>query len=221
MSAFTRLTTLVNANINSLLEQAEDPDKMVLLMIQEMEETLVEVRSASAGQIAARKEMTERAAYYRRQETVWEEKAEYALRKGRDDLARGALREKAAAAEAAAQVERDIAAADTHLATLKTDTARLEAKLREVKVRQKSLVMRGKTASTRLRVRRQLDGSDSVGGVLDRIDAYERRMDEMEGTLEAQELGSHTLASEIGKLEEEDRIERELEALRARVERTS
>jgi len=152
MSIFTRLSDIVNANINVLLDEAEDPEKMVLLMIQEMEETLVDVRSASARQIAARKEITARLGYYQDQAEEWEAKAELAIRKEREDLARGALRERSSAAHAAEQLAQDLVTVDESLTKLKQDTTQLETKLREVKVRQHALIMRGETASTRLRI---------------------------------------------------------------------
>lgn len=220
MSVFTRLTDIVNANINALLEQADDPEKMVLLMVQEMEETLVDVRSASARQIAARKEISSRLDYFRSQAETWEEKAEYAMRKEREDLARGALREKASAAQMADRLSEDLVAVDESLAKLKADIAQLEAKLREVKVRQKALIMRGQAVSTRLRVRRQLAEQD-VAGVMERFSAVERRMDEMEGTIESYDMGKHTLASEISALEADERVDRELQVLRDRVARDS
>ena len=146
MSVFSRLSDIINSNINSLLDKAEDPEKMVRLIIQEMEETLVEVRTASARAIADRKELQRRSAYFEAEAGEWERKAELAVAKGRDDLARGALMERAKAEETAVTVRSDLSVLDETLAKLSDDIAALQQKIKDAKARQNAIVLRGQAS---------------------------------------------------------------------------
>jgi phage shock protein A len=137
MGIFTRFSDIVNSNINAILDKAEDPEKIVRLMIQEMEDTLVEVRSAAARSIADKKDLNRKLESLESELQDWEEKAELALRKGREDLAKAALVEKSRVQSAADAVKADYAAVDEGLAKLNEDIARLEAKLQDAKTRQK------------------------------------------------------------------------------------
>ena len=217
MGIFSRLTDIINSNLNSILDRAEDPEKIIRLVIQEMEDTLVEVRSTAAKTIAEKKESARRLARLEEAQRGWEEKAELALSKDREDLAKGALVEKAKLAEAAELLKEELEELDAMLSQGEEDIAKLESKLREAKAKQQSLTARHETASSRLRVRRNLyDGR--VDEAFARFEQVEKKLDEAEGEVEAFDLGrGKTLAQEISELAAESAIEDELAALKARV----
>lgn len=216
MSVFTRLSDIINANLNALLDEAEDPEKMVRMITHEMEETLVEVRSTSARYLADRKIVAGRIARLESEARNWDQKAEFAVTKGRDDLAKAALKEKARLDEAAALLESDLAHIDTAIGKLKQDTLQLEEKLRMARARQKALILRGKTAQSRIRVKRQLH-STAYSDALDRFESYERKLDEMEGAIESWELGNRNLADEIDELACDEHLDTQLAALKQRL----
>lgn len=217
MGVFSRFTDIINSNINSLLDKAEDPEKMVRLIIQEMEDTLVEVRSSSAKTLADKKELTRQVTKYRDDANTWQEKAELALSKGREDLARAALVEKKKSAENADSLEEELAHVEEHIAKLQEEITQLQDKLADAKARQKAILMREKTASSRLKVKRSVD-SDKVNDALSRFERYERKIDDLEAQVEAQDLGSKSLADEIADLEEDENIDNELAELKAKLD---
>jgi phage shock protein A len=216
MGVFSRITDIVNSNINALLDKAEDPEKMVRLIIQEMEEALVEVRSTSARAIADRKEVLRRQGWLENEAAEWERKAEIAIGKGRDDLARGALLERNKAREAAEMLDRDLEILDDTLSKLGSDITALQAKIKDAKARQNAIVLRGKAGQARLGARRQLS-DHNIDDALQRFENYERKMDDLEGQIESYDLGRKSLAEEIAELEAADRIDEELEQLKARM----
>lgn len=216
MGIFSRFTDIINSNINAILDKAEDPEKMVRLIIQEMEETLVEVRTQSAKLIADKKELNRRIERLHRESDDWESKAEIALGKGREDLARAALKEKTGAQEAAATIEVDLEVIEDNLAKLSGDIGLLQQKLLDAKTRQKALIVRGRTAQSRMGVKRQLHDVD-IDEAMGRFDRYERRIDDLEGEIEAYDLGQRSLADEIGELENDEQVDAELEKLKAKM----
>ena len=216
MTIFSRMTDIINSNLNALLDKAEDPEKMVRLIIQEMEEALVEVRSTSARAIADRKELLRRQEWLTAEAGEWERKAEVAIGKGRDDLAKGALGERNKASEAAEALTRELEIVDQTLEKLNVDVSALQAKIKDAKTRQNTIVLRGKAAKTRLGVRRQLS-EHNVDDAIQRFELYERKMDDIEGQIEAYDMGKKTLADEIDELEQGDTIEDELRELKARI----
>jgi len=216
MGIFSRFTDIINSNINAILDKAEDPEKMVRLIIQEMEETLVEVRTQSAKLIADRKELNRRVDRLQRAVQDWESKAEIALSKEREDLARAALKEKQGAEEAMAQIEADLEVIDHNLEKLSGDISQLQQKLSDAKARQKALIVRGKTAQSRMGVKRQIHDVN-IEEAMSRFDRYERRIDDLEGEIEAYDLGQRTLADEIGELETDEKVDEELARLKARL----
>ena len=216
MTIFSRMTDIINSNINALLDKAEDPEKMVRLIIQEMEEALVEVRSTSARAIADRKELLRRQEWLSAEAGEWERKAEVAVGKGRDDLAKGALGERNKAREAAEALTRELEIVDRTLEKLNVDVSALQAKIKDAKTRQNTIVLRGKAAKTRLGVRRQLS-DHNVDDAIHRFELYERKMDDIEGQIEAYDMGKKTLADEIDELEQGDTIEDELREFKARI----
>jgi phage shock protein A len=216
MGVFSRFSDIVNSNINAILEKAEDPEKIVRLMIQEMEDTLVEVRSAAARSIADKKELNRKLATLEEEQADWERKAELALDKGREDLAKAALIEKSQVAAAVETVRNDYAQVDEGLTRLNEDIARLEAKLKDAKARQKTLVSRHKTATSRLAARKKIHDY-KIEDALVRFEQYERRMDDVEGRVEAYDLGQPKgLAHEFASLEAEEAVNRELAEMKRR-----
>ncbi|NNF62282.1 MAG: phage shock protein PspA [Gammaproteobacteria bacterium] len=220
MGIFSRFTDIVNSNINAILERAEDPEKMVRLMIQEMEDTLVEVRSSAARAIADKKELNRKLESFEREEAEWQRKAELAVRKSRDDLAKAAIAEKQRVGEAIAAARGDYHAIDEGLSQLNEDIGRLEEKLGDAKARQKALIMRHATASKRLEVRKQLhDGK--IDDALIRFEAYERRMEDLEGRVESYDMGlGKDLNYEFAGLETDESVEQELADLKKRISQT-
>jgi len=216
MGIFSRFTDIINANINSILDKAEDPEKMVRLIIQEMEETLVEVRTQSAKLIADKKELGRRTQRLAGEAGDWERKAEIALGKEREDLARAALKEKSNADEAVATIEADLEIVDINLEKLSGDIGQLQQKLVDAKSRQKALILRGKTAQSRMGVKRQLHDVN-INEAMSKFDRYERRIDDLEGEIEAYDLGKRTLTDEIADLESDEKVDEELEKLKARL----
>lgn len=223
MGIFSRFSDIMNANINALLDRAEDPEKMVRLMIVEMEETLIEVRSTSARLMADRKTLERRRHQLQELAAEWDAKTELALRKGRDDLARAALQEKHRVAATAATIDGELAEFAHHLDKLSGDTEQLQAKLADARARQKSLAMRARAGQSRLAARRKVESYDTHDA-LTRFERYERRLDELEGQIDAYDLGRvraggepGSLAGEFAALETDDGIEAELRALKARI----
>jgi len=217
MGIFTRFSDIVNSNINAILDKAEDPEKIVRLMIQEMEDTLVEVRSAAARSIADKKDLNRRLETLESEQRDWDAKAELALRKGREDLAKAALVEKSRTSAATDIIKSDYLVIDEGLAKLNDDIARLENKLQDAKARQKSLLARHKTANSRLAVRRKIYDYQ-IDDALVRFEQYTRRIDDVEGRIEAYDLGlPKDLAHEFAGLAAEESVEKELDDLKQRV----
>lgn len=217
MGIFSRMTDIINSNINAMLDQAEEPEKMVRLIIQEMEDTLVEVRSSSARVLADRKEAARRLEQVRTEATSWEEKARLAITKNREDLARAALQEKRAVEEEVSVVEAELQATDEHIAQLNNEVAQLQQKLDDARARQKALIMRGQTVESRIKVKRQIQ-REALDDAFHRFDRFERRMDTLESQLEAMDLGRDVppdLAEQISALQDDERISDDLERLKS------
>ena len=217
MGIFTRFSDIVNSNINAILDKAEDPEKIVRLMIQEMEDTLVEVRSAAARSIADKKDLNRKLESLDSELRDWEDKAELAMRKGREDLAKAALVEKSRVQAAVDAIKADYVAVDDGLAKLNEDIARLEAKLADAKARQKALLARHKTANSRLAARRKIHDY-KIDDALVRFEQYTRRIDDVEGRIEAYDLGlPKDLNHEFASLEAEESVQKELDDLKRRI----
>ena len=217
MSVFSRFTDIINANINSLLEKAEDPEKIIRLMIQEMEDTLVEIRSSAAKCIADRKEHRRYLEFLEREQQDWANRAELAVRQNREDLARAALAEKQKLADAAEQTQRETEMIDQQLEKFNSDITQLQGKLNDAKTRQRSIVIRHKTATTQLAARKHIH-DDTIDEMLFRFENAEQRIDRVEAKGESLDIGRRRgLADEIAGLEDDDRIEDALEALKASV----
>ncbi len=218
MGIFSRFSDIINSNINTLLDKAEDPEKIIRLVIQEMEDTLVEVRSNAARTIAEQKTLRRRLARIREEAAEWQRKAELAIRKGRDDLARAALTEKSTLERAAAAMEEEMGEVEEQIAHLNDDIARLQAKLEDARARQKGLAMRQKTVASRLKTRDTL-ADDRINSALSRFEGLEQKIDHLEGRVEAHDLGQgRRLDEEFEALEKDEHVEAELEALKRRLQ---
>jgi len=216
MGIFSRFTDIVNSNINSILDKAEDPEKLVRLMIQEMEDTLVEVRSTAARAIADRKEITRSLAGLEAEAREWQTKAELALDKNREDLAKAALAEKGRATAAAEALRTQHQTLGDGLDKLNDDVVRLEEKLVDAKTRQQAILSRQRTASGRLEARKRLH-SARVDDALIRFDQFERRIDDIEAHVESDDLGGKkSLKDEFSELENEDAVAQELRELKSK-----
>ncbi|MFC0048096.1 MULTISPECIES: phage shock protein PspA [Rheinheimera] len=216
MGIFSRFSDIVNSNINALLDKAEDPEKMVRLIIQEMEDTLVEVRSTSAKTIAEKKELQRVVSRLEEDVADWQGKAELALSKDRDDLARSALIEKQKAADQAASVNADIANLDLHISKLQDEVSQLQEKLADAKARQKTMLMRQQTVASRLEVKKSLD-STRLNDAMYKFERYEQKIDNLEAQVESYDLGKKTLRDEFAELASQDKIDSELAALKAKM----
>ncbi|AEG49719.1 phage shock protein A, PspA [Sphingobium chlorophenolicum L-1] len=216
MGIFSRTRDIIAANVTDLLDRAEDPAKMIRMIILEMEETLVEVRASAARTIADQKEMRRHIAKLDGLQQSWTEKAQLALSKDREDLAKAALVEKQKAADMAEQLSHEIEVLDEALRASEEDIAKLQAKLREARARQNSLVTRMESAQNRLRVREAYAG-EKVNDAFARFDMLERRVDMAEGRADAATLGQQpkTLEEEIAELRASDKVDAELAALKA------
>jgi phage shock protein A len=192
---------------------------MIRMIILEMEETLVEVRASAARHIADQKEMRRQIEKLDRVGAGWEEKAELALSKGREDLAKAALSEKRKAADLAAQLKEEIAGIDEALASCEADIAKLQNKLREARARQNSVQTRLESAHNRTRLREMYAGQKTEEA-FSRFELMERRVDLAEGRADAAGMGAaKSLEEEIAELRAEEAVDADLAALKARMGR--
>ena len=219
MGIFSRMADIVNSNINALLDHAEEPDKMIRLMIQEMEDTLVEVRADAAKMIAEKKDIGRRLGKMENAEQEWDQRAALALERDREDLAKAALIEKQKLKITVDALKEDVVILDENLERLDGDIAQLQAKLTEAKAKKQTMETRANAASTSIKARESLyDGR--VDDALARFDQMEKKLDEAESRVEAYDLGqSKSLADEIADLEAEAAIEDELAQLKERVKK--
>ncbi|WP_448503105.1 phage shock protein PspA [Sphingomonas sp.] len=218
MGIFSRTRDIIAANMTDLLDKAEDPAKMIRMIILEMEETLVEVRASAARTIADQKEMRRHIVKLDKLQDSWTEKAELALSKNREDLAKAALVEKQKAADMAEQLHAEIAVLDDALKSSETDIAKLQNKLREARTRQNSITTRLESANNRTRMREMYAG-EKVADAFSRFDILERRVDLAEGRADAAGMGGapKSLEEEIAELKSAEKVDAELAALKARL----
>jgi phage shock protein A len=215
MSIFSRTRDIMAANFTELLDRSEDPSRMIRMIILEMEETLVEVRASAARSIADAKEMRRAISRLEGLKDSWTEKAELALSKGREDLAKAALIERQKAADMAGGLEAEIKVVDDTLKSYEADIAKLQSKLREARARQNALATRMESAVTRAKAREVLNGSRTEDA-FSRFELLERRADFAEGRAEALGMtGPKSLEEEIAELRAADAVDAELEALKA------
>ncbi|XUU60602.1 phage shock protein PspA [Erythrobacter sp. HA6-11] len=217
MGIFSRTRDIIAANFNDMLDKADDPSKMIRMIILEMEETLVEVRASAARTIADQKEMHRHTVKLDRLQADWGEKAQLALSKDREDLARAALVERKKAADMADQLKQEIAVLDDALRAYEDDIQKLQHRLREARSRQTQIAARLESAENRVKLR-TLMSTERTDEALARFDQMERRVDYAEGRAEALSIadqsGKPSLSDEIAALEGADAIDDELEQMK-------
>jgi len=219
MGIFSRFSDIVNANINTMLDKAEDPKKLVRLLIQEMEETLVELRANAAKHIAERKTLEASLAKAKNSVKDWAAKAELALSKGREDLARSAIVQKQQASEQEATLEEELTRYNDALSSSTEDATRLEQKMAEARVRQQSLLARKQQAQTRLKVKKQLN-SNKVEDALIRFEHFEKKIDAIESEIESYDIGrkdEQSVKAQFEQMERDEAIENELAQLKQKM----
>lgn len=212
MGIFSRMSDIVNSNLNALCDSAEDPEKMIRLIIQEMEDTLVEVRSTSARIIADQKTVSRHRDRIAAEVAAWENKAKLAVSKGRDDLAKAALQERRITEETLRTVEDELTMAGEQVAQLNDEVGQLQQKLDDAKAKQKAILLRAKTVSSRVQIKRQVQ-RDELDSAFAKFERFEQKVDNLEGELQALDLGrDHAggLAAEIDALGAEDWLDEEL-----------
>lgn len=213
MGIFTRLSDIINSNISALLDKAENPEKMIRMMIQEMEETLVEVRSSTAKVIAEKKTVNRRIEQLRRQAGEWQSKAELALAKDREDLARAALVEKSSVNSTVTMLEDELHKLDETLEKLSTEIDQLQAKLTDARTRQKTLLMRSSAAQSRVDINQKLH-SFSIDSAMNKFEYYERKIDLMEGQVDSMNIKQRGLQDEFEELAHQEKIDLELQSIK-------
>jgi phage shock protein A len=217
MGIFSRLSDIVNSNINAILDRAQDPEKIIRLIIQEMEDTLVEVRSSAVRTIAEKKEIERRLATLEREQQEWQRRAELAVTKAREDLAKAALHAKARVVQALSTLQHQHQQIEEALSRQNEDIGKLQAKLADAKTREKAIVARHKTAANRIKLRTHLY-DERITDAFARFEQVERALDQVEGKVEAYDLGrGKTIADELAGLEAENVVEEELKALKERL----
>lgn len=221
MGIFSRMGDIINSNLNSMIEKAENPEKIARLIIQEMEDTLVEVRTSAARNIAEKKELQRKAESYEVRAAEWGTKAELALGKGREDLARGAVQAKQQSEQMAEVVRKEIDILGEAVAKADSDLSKLQSKLDEAKAKHKSLMMRSNVAGNQIKMRTHMT-TNKVDDALQRYERMERKVDELEAHVEAFDLGSgQSLESQFAELEAGEAVDAELDALKKSISKTS
>lgn len=221
MGIFSRVRDIISSNINAMLDKAEDPEKMVRLMIQEMEDTLVEIKASCAGAMATRKKISRQLEEVRNRTTRWDEKAQLAVTKGREDLAREALYEKRRYIDRAKSLETEMDHCDQITQQYQEDIRQLEDKLGSARERQRTLVQRHIRARQSKRTQENLRKVDTSEAIL-KFDKFENRIERMEAEADLVNFGRKpSLEDEFSRLQEDEEIEKELAALKTRVSGTA
>jgi phage shock protein A len=215
MGIFTRFRDIVSSNMNSMLERAEDPEKMIKLMIHEMEDTLIELKSSCAGVIAGRKKIERKAEEITDKRNLWADRAELAVNKGRDDLAREALTEKRRYSQVAESLDNEINEHSGLIEQYKEDIVELENKLNNAKEKKRTLIQRHKRANGKKRAQEEIRRSNSSDTMV-RFDKLESRIEQMEAEADLVNIKRKpTLEEHFEDLATDDEIENELAKMKA------
>lgn len=221
MGLFTRFTDIVNANLNSMLDKAEQPEKMIRLIIQEMEETLVEVRATAAKNIAEQKTHNRRLTSAKANMAHWQSKAELAITKNREDLAKSALTQKHKYQKEVTMLEQEGDQLAEFLTKVQDDASRLQAKLSEARRRQEAYTLRQESAQVRLKVREQA-AIYNIEEAMSKFERYQQKIDGIEAQVEAYDLvkssgEGQSLTAQFDDLEKDDHIEQELAQIKKKL----
>lgn len=218
MGIFSRFADIVNSNISALLDKAEDPEKMIRLIIQEMEDTLVEVRTNSVRAMADKKELARKLGSLAQHRDEWQDKATLALSKQREDLARSAIIEKQKLEQLMQELDNEHRALDETIDKLTGEISKLESKITETRAKQQSLSIRSQTASNRRDIQKHLH-TGRTHEAMAKFEQYSRKIDELEA--EADVLASsgdrNSLDKEFAELQAQDEVEKELEKLKQKM----
>jgi len=218
MGIFTRFRDIISSNINAMLDRAEDPEKLIKLMIREMEDTLVEIKAACAGVIADRKKTGRRLEEVQDRERHWDNRARLAVRKGRDDLAREALVEKRRFTRMAEGFQGEMTEQDGLINQYHDDIQQLENKLHSAREKQRMLVHRHARAQNARRAREEIRRAGNHETIA-KFEELERRIDRMEAEADLVDYGTGpTLDQAFEDLVTDDDIEKELAAIKSRSE---
>jgi phage shock protein A len=214
MGIFTRFTDIIGSNINTMLDRAEDPEKLIKMMIQEMEDTLVELKAACAGVMAESKRVKRQMEGIEKRVDYWEDRAKLAVNKGRDDLAREALIEKRRLSQRTASLTNELTEHDVLLAQYKDDILQLEDKLQSAREKERILVQRHIHATRKKRAQEEMRRIDSTDAII-KFEALEHRIESMEAEAGLVNFGRKaTLEDELEGLSLDEDIEKELQALK-------
>lgn len=215
MGIFTRFRDIVSSNINAMLDRAEDPEKMIKLMIREMEDTLVEIKAACAGAMAEKKKVVRRLEEVRERANLWEERARLAVAKGRDDLAREALVEKRRFTSMMEKLDADAVEHDGLINQYQDDIQQLEDKLHKAREKQRMLVQRHIHATRTRQAREEIRRADNYASIA-KFDELEQRIERMEAEADLVNYGRQPdLDEAFDDLRGDDDIEQELAAIKA------
>ncbi len=221
MSVFKRFSDILNSNVSAMLDKAENPEKLVKMIISEMENTLYDVRRESAKTIADKKDMERQVKNYQAEILNWQKRAEMALEKDRDDLAKQALAEKHRVELAVDTQLKELSNLELALGRLENDIAKLQGKLNEAIARRKAIVARHETVRATIQIRKRTE-TNHIGEALSRFDRFEKRMDDLEAEVEAMDLGKNaSLSQQIDSLDEDDDLNDELEELKIKMQKAS
>lgn len=221
MSVFKRFSDVINSNVSAMLDKAENPEKLVRMIITEMESTLLNVRTESAKTIADKKDMARQLKNFEAEVASWQKRAELAIEKGREDLAKQALQEKHRVEQAIEAQTKEFAALEVAIERLDHDIAKLQGKLNEAVARRRAIVARHQTVKATIQMRKRVE-IHSIDEALNRFGRFEKRMDDMEAEIEAMDLGRNvTLSQQIDSLQGDEDLDKELEALKSKMKKAS
>lgn len=215
MGIFTRFRDIISSNINAMLDKAEDPEKLIRLMIREMEDTLVEIKASCAGVMANSKKVQRQLDEVLAREKHWKDRAELAVNKGRDNLAREALVEKRKYSDRADTFEKELIEYKALIEQYQDDIRQLEDKLGTAREKQRVLVQRHIHANGKKRAQQEIRRVDSSEAIL-RFEEFENRIERMEAEADMVNFGRKpTLEGEFDMLLVDEDIEKELLTLKS------